>query len=518
MRKSVHPLLLILLVTIILVTSFADLTRVPPLWWDEGWTLQVARTWVEHGFYGRLLNGELTAPGLNAAFPTTASVALSMKLLGVGVWQGRLPGVLYMFGALGLMFFLAKRLYSQAVAYATVFVLLFMVYLYPPAYIPILVGRQVLAELPSLCFLLLAYVLLLWALPGSVWRLAPVIVAGGLAMQAKLQTVPFWLLSLLVPALIAAGQRQWPFALKYLMVAVGSWPMWQLWGWLPIMLLGNHTLPAAPLEGLFTVATVIIAPWVRTATLRLAAIYSGPTVVGLFYVGWRMWKDHSTTPMNAANTVRLALGTFVASWYLWYLLLSAGVMRYLFPAVFVGSVYVAVLLEDLTNGFDIAGSLRLILSRAYRSQTPPMSRAAIWKMGLALIIMGALSFYTLISLVRAYTIDASDAPQRVAELLNTRAAPEAVIETYDSELFFFLNRPYHYPPDQTHIDLIRQTFLKEPMSISYDPLEADPDYLVVGPFSRQWQLYDVVLETGVFRKLQSIGEYDIYERVRPNPT
>jgi len=50
--------------------------------------------------------------------------------------------------------------------------------------------------------------------------------------------------------------------------------------------------------------------------------------------------------------------------------------------------------------------------------------------------------------------------------------------------------------------------------IDYDPLAADPDYLVVGPYSRVWQLYDPVLAMGAFRLLHAYSRYDVYERVR----
>jgi len=90
-----------------------------------------------------------------------------------------------------------------------------------------------------------------------------------------------------------------------------------------------------------------------------------------------------------------------------------------------------------------------------------------------------------------------------------------LIETYDSELLFLLNRPYHYPPDQIVVELIRRTFHYEDYTdIDYDPLAANPDYLIVGPHSKQWQLYDPVLRTGAFRLLQSYKRYQIYERVR----
>src|SRR5881296_741032 len=113
-----------LLTLVLLLLATINLTSVPPLWWDEGWTLTVARTWVEQGHYGRLLAGQLAPPGLEAAFPVTASIALSFRLLGIGVWQGRLVGVFFTLGALALICYLASRLYDRSVAIGTLAVLL----------------------------------------------------------------------------------------------------------------------------------------------------------------------------------------------------------------------------------------------------------------------------------------------------------------------------------------------------------------------------------------------------------
>ena len=54
----------------------------PPLWFDEGWTVCVARTWVELGHYGCLFKGEPAPPSLAAHFPVVASVAAGFALFG----------------------------------------------------------------------------------------------------------------------------------------------------------------------------------------------------------------------------------------------------------------------------------------------------------------------------------------------------------------------------------------------------------------------------------------------------
>ena len=113
-----------------------------------------------------------------------------------------------------------------------------------------------------------------------------------------------------------------------------------------------------------------------------------------------------------------------------------------------------------------------------------------------------------------YLAGADGSARQTAEFLNTSASPDALIETYDSELFFFLNRPYHYPPDQLSVDLSRRALLDKTVLIDYDPLAANPDYIVVGPFSALWRLYDPTLSGTAFRWLKTIGRYAIYQRVR----
>src|SRR2546425_877031 len=115
-----------LLTLVLLLLGTINLGSVPPLWWDEGWTLTVARTWVERGHYGRLLAGQLAPSGLEATFPVTMPIALSFRLLGVGVWQGRLVEVFFTLGTLALMYYLARRLYDRSVAIGTLAVLLLM--------------------------------------------------------------------------------------------------------------------------------------------------------------------------------------------------------------------------------------------------------------------------------------------------------------------------------------------------------------------------------------------------------
>jgi hypothetical protein len=47
----------------ILLLSFRP-AQAPPLWWDEGWALTIARNWVESGSYGPLRSGQLASANI----------------------------------------------------------------------------------------------------------------------------------------------------------------------------------------------------------------------------------------------------------------------------------------------------------------------------------------------------------------------------------------------------------------------------------------------------------------------
>jgi hypothetical protein len=173
----------------------------------------------------------------------------------------------------------------------------------------------------------------------------------------------------------------------------------------------------------------------------------------------------------------------------------------------IGSVYVAILLRDLTDDFDALGTIRRAANFSRRGNV------SSWRALVAIILIAIAVPFTLLMLAYFYFVNPDSSAQRVAAFINSATPPNALIESYDAELFFFLNRPYHYPPDQAHVDLIRRT-LDPSVQVDYDPLAADPDYLVVGPFSAGWHVYDAVRRPDLFRPILAEGHYQIYERVR----
>ena len=494
---------------------FAGLERTPPAWWDEGWTLSVARNWVALGHFGRLLYGEPVDPGLSAGFPVVVPVALSFHLLGVGLWQGRLPGALFTLGALALLAGLAWVMDGRRAAGGTLFAALLL----PAAeqMHPVLVGRQVLGELPTLFYLLCGYVFLYLGLKRRAWWLILAALTWGVALRAKAQTPPFWLTSLLLPLVAALWKRWWREALLLALVVAGSRlaDRWLIAG-IQSAVLAGHSRAGAALPDLFQVTALVTSLAVRLKAVQVALGLGLFTALGLAWGAWGAWQElrsGADGPGRARLLLRLALLGLAGSWYAWFVLLGQAWDRYLFPAVFLAAPFSAALLEKLTCGYSLCrawGAVR-------RGLVPGSGRrdllGAVLRLG-GLAWLGVLLLLNGVVVLKYYLPLAPRSPQAVAEYLNTSLAPGTRIESYESELFFLLDRPYHFPPDQVHVELVRRGLIEANAPVNYDPLAADPQVLVSGPFDQEWHLYDETLAAQRFRLLASFPGYRVYERQR----
>ena len=493
----------------VLGLATVNLGSVPPVWWDEGWTLSVARNWAIDGHYGRYLLGQPAPPDLAAAFPVTASVAMSFRLFGVGLVQGRLPNVLFALATLALLYHLTRQLYDRSVAITALLVLLFT----PshPDIHPILAGRQVLGEMPALFFLLSGYAMFLSAQNRPLLALPLAGCFWGIALVTKLQVFPFWLASLLVPLVIAVLTRCWK-AVSLLTVGLClSFLSAGAMIWFQHILLDSATDGLSPIPGLYYVTAMVTAPRARALALLHTAFFGLPTVAGLCYAVWRLMKDkRQFLAPNQIEIVHLSLFVLALTWFVWFLILSAGWPRYLFPATVIGSMFTAAMLVNLTANLKQLPQCNPLASSACAPWLTMRGTGST----LVILMMAASVPLTLRMLSHTYFTNADSPILQVSHFLNTETSASALVETYDPELFFLLKRPYHYPPDQLHISLIRRYIFRQPVAVEYDPLARDPEYLVVGPRRKLWPLYDTVLSTGAFQLIKSYGDYQVYQRLR----
>lgn len=517
---SRHQLSLIILFTLLVVLLALKPAEAPPIWYDEGWVTSIARNWVERAHYGHLKMGKPVPAGIPfTGMPAVAPVALSFKLFGIGPWQSRLPGIFVTVGALAALYCLAQRLYKRTVAVVALAVALLL--LPHPELHPVLIGRQAVGEMPAMLLLLSGFIALTWAWRRPLWFLPLAILLWALAIRTKPQMLPFFIASLALPLSIALGQRRWRTArilacgllgtlLSSAMLARGQ----QLLLRSPLFASSSgHELYSwlrDPSNYLFTYV-LVLDPLARLTAVTAFLLFGMPVVLGLCYAAWKLVGQGTRFSLDSDRDIgRLIALTFSASWLAWYVLFSAGRGAYAFPGLLVGTIFSALLLYDLTGGFDL---FRLLRRGTQVLKDRPLT---VQKTGivLAAIVFPAAFLGTVFMFYRSYLPFADDSLMRTAGFLNTQTEAGALIETYDAELFFLLDRPYHYPPDPVQDQLNRRLLMFHKDAVDYDVLAAEPDYIVVGPASRLWQLYNPVLETGSFRLVFETNRYEVYEFVR----
>jgi len=496
-------------VIILLGSSFVFLltvypSAIPALWFDEGWTLSVARNWVETGQYARfLIDTPISANGMAWNFPITGPIALSFRVFGVGILQGRLPGILFTLGSIILIYILARHMYSEKIATITI-LLLIIGFPFPLTY-----GRQAIGE-PAMIFYLLAGFYVFWRYLENQSRLIFIlcILLWGASLASKQQTLPFWLLSISVIAMMAGIQKDRFIFRSSIGALLGTLLVWQ--GMLAIQARLEAGLPlyGAPMQGL-----IYVTGWVPVQNIRIKALIATgllaiPLLIGLVSVFFRerlVWiKDFKFTSLHY---IRAAYWVLTTSWLLWFIFLAMYWTRYLYPAAFIGSVFTAFFIAWLSNGLKYSEVVNHIIEVPRKLRvTPDIIKS--------LFIILVISYMGLVFRINLNDMTTDAEAETVAQYLNQSTLPDALIETYDSELLFLVQRRFHYPPDQVQVQLNKRKYLDPTVEIAYDPMAADPDYIVVGTFGNIWKLYDSILsQQDTWQLAFETPTYKVYQRL-----
>lgn len=281
------------------------------------------------------------------------------------------------------------------------------------------------------------------------------------------------------------------------------------------MLMFQHVLETSlplygsPMKGLLQVTGWVPIPEIRMEAMILIAKFSLPLLLGLGYtllLEQSAWKKKGRGNTGKVFYLWLAYWSFTSSWLFWFATLAMAWDRYLYPASFLGSVFVATLLFKLSqdlNFFQIINSASSML-RTFKIKPEGLA---------ALLYIMLVSYMGSIVLRNFVYLESNGDAQIVAEYLMQSTPADAYIETYDSELLFLVQRRFHYPPDQIQVELNKQRYLHQPTEIQYDPMLAEPDYIVVGPFSQSWGLYDsTVTQEDTWNLIYELPSYKVYER------
>jgi dolichyl-phosphate-mannose--protein O-mannosyl transferase len=493
------------LFVLVAVVSFIDLEHYPPAWWDEGWTLMVARNWVEQGHYGLYQDGLPRDAGLSGHFPMVAMVALSFRLFGIGIWQGRLPVAFITLAVFVLLYYFSNKWWGRRVALGTMFTCLILC---APQVNILYYGRQILGEIPAVFFLLAGYACLEIAFERHRFWLIATSIFWGLCLAVKSQPLPFWLASIILYIVACIISRQRRKSGWIVLAAIGAILIYQLSAIIPATLTKSILNTPKMIQGLMSVTGFVVDINVRRLAAWMVINYGLPTLLGLCWSGWHLLHELKNSN-KLINPVIWAIWGFAASWFAWYLLLAQLWIRYLFPAVVIGSPFIAASLANLTQGYD----LKWIFRQSARLLTGREKQIGIQAIFCILLLTLALTVSLKMNFIN-FRDPAMYNPQAAALKLQEIIPDNALVETYESEIMFLApDVKFHYPPDQISVEAWERLTVDPGRTLDYDPGQASPDYLLVGFFGDLWKVYYEAINQGVFKLQESFYGYDLYYRV-----
>jgi hypothetical protein len=504
MNKQRWTLMVVAAAAVVFLAVYR-LADYPITWFDEGSHLHVPKALSSLGVYADYSSDGLRyfGPTLGVGPTVMLPIAAVFKLFGVGLVQARSVIVVYLLVALYLFYRLARQLDNKVVAG------LALALLVSSRSIALLeTGRQVLGEVPALCFLLGGFLLWFSAWDGQNERR---LVMSGLLFGGAVIT-KYQILLAIVPAL-AAGLAMNRFYYRTVITRVFVWPavtilaVFGLWQLILVAYLGPDTTLqnfAALRAATAGAATVFSLPLMKRGLGELTAFktFGGALVIGLLYGA--LQSIPKSRQSQQSNTL-LLFAVFMLGWYV---LASVSWLRYAFAGLAIATLFVAKFFADLLQflrtayrdeaGFDVSGN------EFVRGSL--ISVVAMW---VGLIVAPSLTISA-----QPIILPPENAPAEMAEYLSREISTIPVIETWEPELGFLTSHNYHYPPTGTLNAAVRYIWSGGPAPrLQYHPLEIEhPPYVVVGSFARWVDLYPVDVLERDYRRLTSIGGYDLYAR------
>jgi 4-amino-4-deoxy-L-arabinose transferase-like glycosyltransferase len=489
-----------LLAAACVLLQLVALDRRPAVWFDEGFRFNAGRLLADTGTFGsRSAEGIIPFDQALTSGPVEVEmVALSFKSLGIGVAQGRLPFVLLTAASLLLIWHLGARAFDVR----TGSLMALTVAAAPPVGGVGLMwlGRQALSETPALAMVLLG--LCMW-LRSHRRRSGVAALAAGLAFGlAVLSKAQFGLALAPAVGLVAAARWRlgldpaWRAAvpLAGAALAVGGWS-----------LLGRLLTPPSlqqqnlQMLNLGIEANIVTGLWGATLGRAAIALALGCTVAAA-WGGWRALREYRRDPAGDAAWLLATLSLLTLFNTAWFTFFSIGWPRYAYLgaicALMLGGVAVA----------DASAAFSRVADRARRGAGRLLAPLPI----AALMVLAAGN-----ALTPALSGQGSDAAARMSGFIDGQVDRDAVIETWEWELSGLgVHTAFHFPSQRYVYLSTYQQGRRLPFDLPYDPLAADPDFLITGPFSALTGIYRRAIIDAQFAPRAEFGPYTIYARRR----
>lgn len=460
--------------------------------WDEGMYLQFASNWAYYGEYATQ-NGNhfdrLIPPG--GTGPTLiAPVGMALRLSNNSLTAARLVISLYFMAALGGVHLLLRNIRNDTAALVAIPLLLVAGY---QSYDILWAGRQVLAELPALAFMIFALYAWHRGLREGAFR---------------------WVLLsalLLGLAVITKNQLIWALAGFFALVVAADWLYYRQMTWLQRL---------APLAGLvlgyglwFVISLLMIEPDRRSAYLQMQQalanasfinpslgrtwqnvrflLKSGQAPVAGLAIVYGLYRSCSRTSDGLA---RLSLPLLAAVLLVNFLVLSISWARYLlFPLAFC-ALCAAMTFEEI---------LGLARSRWNLSQTVYSA--------LVVLVVAFLAGPRLIGNAQRIVSTHNNDAQTFAVTLDKQLPTDARILNWEWEISLYSNRAFIRPSPLVFSAKINQVYNNtDSLLLDQSQIPGDVEYFVDGPFTHSIQLFARDIEHSANHLVFSHGPYSLF--------
>jgi len=503
----------IFLVTLTLVSLFSlfyNLELSPRTWHDEGAAMLLARTVAEDGVYSVRNSGGYQSFGpVQSVGPTVIlPVALSFKLFGAGILQGRMVAVLFACVTLVVIYKLGKSFFGFFSTMIGLFLLIGSTsaqFLY--------FGRQPLGEAPALCLFLAGWYCWFIGKQRNVkgyYALAGILI--GLSMVTKSSYVVLGgvlLFALCILDIIYYRQKN-----LFPVLGIAATASLLVIGWILFQRLyfGNEvfTRNAGIMRelGQATTGLSLFNIYLQAKFLlgsKSDYFYFLLGIPSLFYAAYLSIQKDERGFLTAALTL------FAGLWLAYYFY-SVPWPAYLFVPSALVALFTGKLWHDLISKFCLPPE-KLIEGLEQERFT------ALVQTGILYTVLIMFILYPLQNAIQFHVLGRDNAPQQLAEFMNREVDQDILVETWERELGILTDHLYHFPEQSRLIDVHAAKYRQSSQGylLGYEYFnKTQPSFLVVGRFAREFPLYDpsflsqnatVVAQFGD----DGLGAYEIFE-------
>lgn len=316
----------------VVTLSLYNLTESPPTWMDEGVITQVARNMAlnnEHAIQtapGEFLSGSYITTG----YPVTFPIYISFLLFGIGILQARVIMAIFIILLFSALYILLQKNEGTRDSKWFLYITLLLVASFAPLYGQ---GKNVLGEVPGLCYLILSFIFLQKMYTG-VYKNYQAILAG-LFLGLAIVTKPIYLLIALATVItfflyrekLFSDQKKISLCIIFLVLPILVWLMIQFQGDTLANVTSLYSNPNAEPFG-----NVLLSNLTRFFT------EAQPLYTLLLFLAWTITGTIRWTRRKLIKPVEVLAWIFSGLILLAYLR-TAGFYRYFFPAEILSLIF-----------------------------------------------------------------------------------------------------------------------------------------------------------------------------------